>query len=58
MGVPGGVQALEKLQEQGFGAFDMVLMDVQMPGELRPTTNTAPAIALTENALSLRNGCP
>ena len=33
VGVGGGAQALEKLQELGFGAFDMVLMDVQMPGE-------------------------
>ncbi|GAQ87094.1 histidine kinase [Klebsormidium nitens] len=32
VGVGGGAQALDKLQEFGFGAFDMVLMDVQMPG--------------------------
>ncbi len=64
--VPNGRVAIETVQERGMEAFDVILMDIQMPEmdgtqatlELRKSGFTRPIIALTAGAMeSERQAC-
>ena len=60
MSTESGEQAVARMQEQGMGAYDLVLMDVQMPGmdgyeatrRLHEIDPALPVLALTAHALS------
>ncbi len=60
MSTDSGEQAVARMQEQGMGAYDLVLMDVQMPGmdgyeatrRLHEIDPALPVLALTAHALS------